>query len=157
MGAQNATSMLAREAHATFPQAFRRPARLVDRCVYNYQREKQNCGAGFTCDSIVAFHKGTVRVFRQKFTLEDAIEFHAFAPLEALPCVTNDIPLGCSPFLTSSHCKLRPNTEGHKEDAQGIHEDPTMCAKPKAHSGLVYDLVLSHQNLEESNAGIGHD
>jgi hypothetical protein len=26
---------------------------------------------------------GKVRVFRQKSTLEDAIEFHAFAPLEA--------------------------------------------------------------------------
>jgi hypothetical protein len=25
----------------------------------------------------------TVRVFRQKFTLKDAIEFHDFAPLEA--------------------------------------------------------------------------
>jgi hypothetical protein len=30
---------------------------------------------------------GTVRVLRQKFTLEDAIEFHAFAPLAALLCV----------------------------------------------------------------------
>jgi hypothetical protein len=28
---------------------------------------------------------GTVRVYRQKFTLEDAIELHAFALLEALP------------------------------------------------------------------------
>jgi hypothetical protein len=25
--------------------------------------------------------------FRQRFTLEDAIELHTFAPLEALPCV----------------------------------------------------------------------
>jgi hypothetical protein len=31
--------------------------------------------------------QGTVRVFRQDFSLEDAIEFHAFAPREALPCV----------------------------------------------------------------------
>jgi hypothetical protein len=30
---------------------------------------------------------GTVRVFQQKFTLEDAIEVHALDPLEALPCV----------------------------------------------------------------------
>jgi hypothetical protein len=31
---------------------------------------------------------GTVRVFRQKFALEDAIGSHAFAPpLEALTCV----------------------------------------------------------------------
>jgi hypothetical protein len=27
-------------------------------------------------------------------------------------CVTNGIPLGWPHFLTSSHCKLRPNTEG---------------------------------------------
>jgi hypothetical protein len=39
----------------------------------------------------------TVRVFRQKFALEDAIEFHAFAPLEALP--SNAIPLGRSLLL----------------------------------------------------------
>jgi hypothetical protein len=29
----------------------------------------------------------TVRVFRQEFTLEDAIVLHAIAPLEALACV----------------------------------------------------------------------
>jgi hypothetical protein len=28
-----------------------------------------------------------VCVFQQKFALEDAIKFHAFAPLEALPCM----------------------------------------------------------------------
>jgi len=32
-------------------------------------------------------HLRTVLVFDQGFALEDAIEFHAFAPLEALPCV----------------------------------------------------------------------
>jgi hypothetical protein len=31
-------------------------------------------------------YNGTVRVFRQKYTLEDAIGLHAFAPLEALTC-----------------------------------------------------------------------
>jgi hypothetical protein len=30
--------------------------------------------------------EGMVFGFRQKFALEDAIEFHAFAPLVALPC-----------------------------------------------------------------------
>jgi hypothetical protein len=34
--------------------------------------------------------------FRQKFILEDAIELHPFAPLEASRRVTNSIPLGCS-------------------------------------------------------------
>jgi hypothetical protein len=37
----------------------------------------------------------TVRVFRQKFTLEDAIGSHACS-LEANTRVTNGIPLGCS-------------------------------------------------------------
>ena len=37
-----------------------RPARIIDRCIYNYQREhsKTQCGPGFTCDDIVAIHKG---------------------------------------------------------------------------------------------------
>jgi hypothetical protein len=34
-----------------------------------------------------------------RFTPEDAIEFHAFAPLEASRRVTNGIPLGCPLFL----------------------------------------------------------
>jgi hypothetical protein len=41
---------------------------------------------------------GTVRVFRQKFTLEDAIGSHARS-LEANTRVTNDIPLGSSLLL----------------------------------------------------------
>jgi hypothetical protein len=41
-----------------------------------------------------ARHFGTVRVFQQKFTFEDAIELHAFAPLEANMRVTNGILLG---------------------------------------------------------------
>jgi 3-oxoacyl-(acyl-carrier-protein) synthase len=41
---------------------------------------------------------GTVRVFRQKFTLEDAIGSHACS-LEANMRVTNGIPLGCLLFL----------------------------------------------------------
>jgi hypothetical protein len=41
-----------------------------------------SCVPAWQCKGV-----GTVRVFRQNFTLEDAIEFHAFAPLEALPCV----------------------------------------------------------------------
>jgi hypothetical protein len=42
--------------------------------------------------------KGTVRVFRQEFTLEDAIGSHARS-LEANIRVTNGIPLGCPLFL----------------------------------------------------------
>jgi hypothetical protein len=42
--------------------------------------------------------QGTVRVFRQKFTLEDALGSHA-SSLEASRRVTNGIPLGCPRFL----------------------------------------------------------
>jgi hypothetical protein len=43
--------------------------------------------AGFGLSGVVFAPIGMLRVFRLKFTLDDAIEFHAFAPLEALPCV----------------------------------------------------------------------
>jgi large subunit ribosomal protein L22 len=45
---------------------------------------------------------GTVRVFQQKFTLEDAIGSHACsleASSQAIKRVTNGIPLGCPLFL----------------------------------------------------------
>jgi hypothetical protein len=53
----------------------------------------------------------TVRVFRQKVTLEDAIGSHACS-LVASRRVTNGIPLGCPHFLPVGTVKLRPNTEG---------------------------------------------
>jgi hypothetical protein len=53
-----------------------------------------------------------VRVFHRNVHSRSAVEFHAFAPLEALPCmrVLNSIPLACPLPLTGSHCKLRPKT-----------------------------------------------
>jgi hypothetical protein len=45
--------------------------------------------------------ESTVRVFRQQFTLEDAIGSHACS-FEANMCVTNGIPLGC-PLLLPVH------------------------------------------------------
>jgi hypothetical protein len=45
---------------------------------------------------------GTVRVFRQTFTLDDANEVHAFGPLEALlPCVWQ------MAFLSGGHASYR--------------------------------------------------
>jgi hypothetical protein len=49
-------------------------------------------------DQGVCHSVGMVRVFRQKFTLEDAIGSHACS-LEANTRVTNGIPLGCSLLL----------------------------------------------------------
>jgi hypothetical protein len=61
-------------------------------------------GAPFASDDVghiglIGLPGSTVRGFRQKFTVEDAIGFHAFAPLEASRRETNDIPLGCPLFL----------------------------------------------------------
>jgi hypothetical protein len=55
--------------------------------------------------------EGTVRVFREEFTLDDAVGSHACS-LEASRHVTNGIPLGVSLLLPAAHCKLCPNTEG---------------------------------------------
>jgi hypothetical protein len=48
----------------------------------------------------------TVRVFRQRFKLEDVIGLPAFAPLEVCMRATNDIPLGWSLLLpvVTIHC-----------------------------------------------------
>jgi hypothetical protein len=75
--------------------------------------DAQSCGndhvtaarcSAFTMDSaVLGLSSGcdccTVRVFRLKSTLEDAIGFHAFAPLQANMRVTNGILLGCSLLL----------------------------------------------------------
>jgi hypothetical protein len=52
--------------------------------------------------------EGTVRVFRQKFTLEDAIGSHASSEQACDQWHSSRV----FTFLTSSHCKLHPNTEG---------------------------------------------
>jgi hypothetical protein len=44
-------------------------------------------GGDPTTSGVMMQGRCTVRVYRQRFTLEDAIEFHAFAPLEARPCM----------------------------------------------------------------------
>jgi len=48
-----------------------------------------------------AYSTGYGARFRQKFTLEDTIEIHAFAPLEALACVR---PM---PFLSGVRSSYR--------------------------------------------------
>jgi hypothetical protein len=59
--------------------------------------------AGAVSHSFVLTIDGTVRVFRQKFTLEDAIGSHAcslvFRAVQASRRVTNAIPLGCPLFV----------------------------------------------------------
>ena len=74
-------------------------------------------------------HEGTVPVFRQKFPLEDAIgPMHV--RLKLLHACGRWHSSQVSTFLTSPHCKLRPNPEGTVrvfrqkftlEDAIGSH------------------------------------
>ena len=56
------------------------------------------------------------------------LSFTAFAPLEALPACDQCQSSRVSTFLTSSHCKLRPNAEGEylKSSCPSfVHTDPT--------------------------------
>jgi hypothetical protein len=52
------------------------------------------------CHDDLALDNGTVRPICQNFALDDAIEFHAFALLEANMRLVNGIPLGCQLPLT---------------------------------------------------------
>ena len=59
---QNATSGLAAEAHRRFrPFAGWGRSRLIDRCRYNFQRERRGprgaCAADFSCGDMVLLHK----------------------------------------------------------------------------------------------------
>lgn len=59
-GVAGATSALARKTMERFVPGMP-PARLVDRCTFNYQREalrgRNACPPGFTCDDLVGLHK----------------------------------------------------------------------------------------------------
>jgi hypothetical protein len=65
---------------------------------------------GYWSHDIGGFHNGPVRVFRHKFTLEDVIGSNA--RLKLLQACEQWHSSRVSTFLTSSHCKLCPNTEG---------------------------------------------
>jgi hypothetical protein len=54
---------------------------------YKYLASVPGLGVGLFALDYPLMDERTVLVFRQKCTLENVIEFHAFAPLEALPCV----------------------------------------------------------------------
>jgi hypothetical protein len=68
---------------------------------------------GFDACANRCLGEGTVRFFRQGFTLEDTIGSHACSG-EVSMRVTNGIPLGCPLFLPVGTCNLRLNTEGEK-------------------------------------------
>jgi hypothetical protein len=73
----------------------------------------------------------TVRVYRQKFTLEDAIGSHACS-LEASRRVTNGIPLGCSLFLPvhTVNCVQTLKASGHVKTVEWLlGKDPLLINK----------------------------
>jgi hypothetical protein len=61
LGRPNGPSPLAKEAARQFIPTDK-PARLIDRCVWNYQREhfddqQRACRADFKCNQVIAMHK----------------------------------------------------------------------------------------------------
>ena len=74
----NATAPLAIAAHLNFPAAMPRPAKLVDRCEYNYQREaveaeKRKCKAAFKCSDVIFLHKFHDENTAEKHSGNDAV------------------------------------------------------------------------------------
>jgi hypothetical protein len=78
-----------------------------------------------------------MRVFRQKSTLEDAIGFHAFAPLEALLCVWS------MTFLSGVHCLLPVDT---------VHSVATLKAKAALTASLTLTLTLNSAQTLKAKA-----
>jgi hypothetical protein len=63
---------------------------------------------------LTPYKHGTVRIFDRNLHSRSAIEFHTFAPLEALPCVWSMAFCSDVHFLTCWNCNLRLNTEGQQ-------------------------------------------
>jgi hypothetical protein len=98
----------------------------------------------------ILYQNGTVRAFRQKFTLDDAIGFHAFAPLARLKLLHACDQWHSSSVLTpltGSHCKFRPNTEGE------LHKDPQAAeAKARAEAGMppgMFDELMAEPDVDD--------
>jgi hypothetical protein len=76
----------------------------------------------------------TVRVFRQTLVFEDAIELHAFAPLEALPCMR---PM---PNLSDVHA-LTVATVNSGETLKAIASSVSVQKHLLRESNLFYQIV----------------
>jgi hypothetical protein len=61
---------------------------------------------------VVELNEGTVRVFRQEFTPRMSLSFTPLLHLKRCQACDQWHSSRVSTFLTSSQCKLRPNTEG---------------------------------------------
>ena len=100
---------------------------------------------------------GAVRVFRQKFPLEDAIGSHAFAPLlDGVMCVTNGIPLGRPLLLLvgvgTVNCVRTLQRLGVKISLLTMNSATTPCS-----AGMEY-LALGnnvHRDLATRNCLVG--
>jgi hypothetical protein len=90
-----------------------------------------------------------VRVFRQKITLEDANGSHACSLGSEQACDQWRFSR-VSTFLTSSHCKLRPNTEGLCYAVMDWLEIPSITYQPANGSCaglLVHDSYFANSEL----------
>jgi hypothetical protein len=100
---------------------------------------------------------GTVRVFPQKVTPEDAIGSHACS-LEASMRGTNGIPLGGFTSLTGWHCKVRPNTKGAFYDGEPgkLFPQPTFFDQVSK-AGLSWKNYYNDTPWELFLEGIAHN
>lgn len=71
--------------HCRFPLALPYPARLIDRCEYNYQREglelsKRHCKKAFKCTDVVFLHKAHTKEVAEKYGEESVCYMPIFEP-----------------------------------------------------------------------------
>jgi hypothetical protein len=101
-----------------------------------------------TGETKVAELYGTVRVFRKKIYLEDAIGSHACS-LEALHACDQWHSSRVFTPLTGWHCKLRPNTEGMQPTSISMAYDTVPIRLRVAAGGRVHRFVAAaHTDLE---------
>eukprot|EP00039_Didymoeca_costata_P007057 m.95947 g.95947 ORF g.95947 m.95947 type:complete len:1031 (-) comp13522_c0_seq2:376-3468(-) len=120
LGTTYTLSSLVREAHRKFPKAMKNPARLVDRCLYNYQSDnaRGNCAKDFSCKRAVALHK-TIKPEHKEKQLREFPQYEVCFK----PDCTNDTQVpACAP-------------------AKGVH----LVAENHLHIPLVYVYQLENK------------
>lgn len=84
-GTKHSDSEHVRVGNAMFPLALPYPARLIDRCEYNYQREglelsKRHCKKAFKCTDVVFLHKAHTKEVAEKYGEESVCYMPIFEP-----------------------------------------------------------------------------
>jgi hypothetical protein len=103
--------------------------------------------------------EGTVRVFRQKSAIEDAIELHAFAPLEAVVCVCVR-PMAMFSGVHSFNWLIlyiaSNNTEGNCRSDYKPNPDPNLNPNHQLRSNTEGNVLVKADPAGSTTNGVPH-